>query len=952
MEKDKVIEKHKEIRERWKKAWEEAKIFEADPDEREKIFVNFPYPYINGYAHMGHLFSATRVDVFARYKRMQGYNVLFPQAWHCTGSPIETAALRIRENDEKQWNIMRAMGFKDEEIKKFSDPVYWVKFFPKEFKEDFKNIGLSIDWRREFITTELNPYYDRFIKWQFRKLKEKGYIIKGKHPVVWCPKCNNPLGDHARAEGEGEVPQEFTLLKFPVEGEDFMLIAATLRPETVFGQTNLWVNPKIEYVKAKVNNEIWVLSNEAANKLKDQGKNVEILGTISGKDLIGKKAKAPMIDKYIPILPSYFCSPDKGTGIVTSVPSDAPDDYIGLKDLRNNEEECKKFGLNCEEIKNIKIIKIIDSKDLGDAPAVKIVEEWGIKNQHEREKLEKAKKLVYKKGFYEGVMKKELPLVGGLPVEKAKEIVKKHLIEKGEADIFYELTGEVICRCGTKGIVKIVEDQWFLNYSNPKWKKLVHEAIDNLKLYPESIRDQFHYIVDWLNDWACTREYGLGTKLPWDEKWVIESLSDSTIYMAFYTISHKIKEIPIGEVNDGLFDYVFLGLGKAKNKLWEELRKEFLYWYPFDLRNSGKDLLNNHLPFMLFNHTAIFPKHLWPKGIGINGFVTIDGEKMSKSKGNFYTMREIYEKYGSDTARISALSGGEGIDDANWDSKLAESMKVKLLDWLEFISKWYGKGREERLRIDKWMASKINEIVLECTKAMEEMLFRTAIQKSYFEFNKNIAWYLRRTRNNPNKEVMKKAIETQILLLAPVIPFIAEEAWHIIGKDSFVTLATWPKANAKEIDKQLDKEEMLVKELLKDISHAKELAKLENINEIILIGPENWLYDLLQDLQQILEVTKNPREIMERLKEKTTYKEHMKVIPKIVNKIIKQKLGANFKNWEEEKESLTNIKEFLEEEFSSKVIILSNEEAQQHDEELIKKKSLNALPGKPAIVLR
>ncbi len=944
-----IIKKHEEIRNKWLKKWEESRIFEANPSNKEKFFVNFPYPYVNAYAHLGHLFTLTRVDVFARYKRMQGFNVLFPQAWHCTGSPIESAALRIKEKDEKQWNIMRSMGFSDEEIEKFSDTTYWIKFFPKEFKKDFKNAGASIDWRREFITTELNPYYDKFIKWQFRKLKEKNYVVKGQHPVVWCPHCNRPIGDHARLEGEGETAQEFTLLKFPVVNENYFLIAATLRPETVFGQTNLWVNPKIDYVRVKVNDkEEWVLSEEAAKKLEQQGKKITILGKINGKELIGKKAIAPMIHKEIPVLPSYFCSPEKGTGIVTSVPSDAPDDYIGLRDLWSNEEECKKYGLNVEEVKNIEIIPIIDSKDLGDKPAVKIVEEWKIKNQHEREKLEKAKKLVYKKGFYEGVMKKDLPLVGGMPVEKAKDIVKKHLIEQGEADIMYELTGRVVCRCGTEGIVKIVSDQWFLNYSNPEWKKLVHEALDNLKLYPESIRDQFHYIVDWLNDWACTREYGLGTHLPWDEKWVIESLSDSTIYMAFYTIAHKIKELPIEEINDEFFDYVFLGRGEPKREEWKSLREEFLYWYPFDFRNSGKDLLNNHLPFMLFNHTAIFPKQHWPKGIGINGFITVDGEKMSKSKGNFLIMRQVIKDYGTDTARITLLSGGEGIDDANWDTNLAESMAVRLIDWMNNLVSLYNKGRTSMERIDEWFVSRINQAIKETTIAMEKTLFRTAIQRAFFDFNKDFSWYMRRTRNNPNKEVINLAIETQALLLAPIIPFIAEELWERIGKQSFISTASWPRVNEEKINKELDLEEEMISNLLRDISKAKELAKKQEVNKILLIGPDEWLYSFVQDLNNVLENTRNPKEIIDALKEK--YSDKMQFIVRMAKKAVKQRVGINFKNWEQEINALRDAKPFLEQEFGAEIEIKSYEEAKQGDE-LLSRKADQALPGKPAIVI-
>ncbi|MEM4364054.1 MAG: class I tRNA ligase family protein, partial [Candidatus Diapherotrites archaeon] len=450
----------KEIEQKWIKKWENEKTFEANPNEKPKFFVTFPYPYMNSLMHIGHFYTLMRVEAMARYKRMRGYNVLFPQGWHCTGSPIESAAQRIKENEPKQIEIMKQLGLKEEQIKEFQEPKKWVEYFPKEAEKDLKSLGLSIDWRRSFITTSLNPHYDKFIKWQFTKLKEKNYVIKGSHPVVWCTKDNAPVPDHSRIEGEGETPQEFTLLKFKFE--DKYIIAATLRPETVFGQTNLWVNPEIEYIIAEVDKEKWIGSQEFFAKLKQQNHEVTTIGKLKGKELIGKKVIAPEIHKTIIVLPATFCDPTKGTGIVTSVPSDAPDDYIGLLYLQNSKETCEKYGLNYEEICKIKPIPIINSAELGEMAAEKMVKEMNIKSPEERQKLEEAKKIVYKKGYYEGIMGKNTRKYSGMPVIKAKELVKEELIQNKEATIFYELTGKVVCRCLQEATVKIVTDQWFI----------------------------------------------------------------------------------------------------------------------------------------------------------------------------------------------------------------------------------------------------------------------------------------------------------------------------------------------------------------------------------------------------------------------------------------------------------------------------------------------------------
>src|SRR5439155_901582 len=126
------------------------------------------------------------------------------------------------------------------------DPMHWIEVFPAATMEDLKALGAAVDWTRSFITTPLNPPYDAFVRWQFHRLKDGGYVRIDKHPVIWCPNDQAPIGDHDRLEGEGETPMEYTLLKFPLADGRF-LVAATIRPETVFGQTNLWVDPDTKY---------------------------------------------------------------------------------------------------------------------------------------------------------------------------------------------------------------------------------------------------------------------------------------------------------------------------------------------------------------------------------------------------------------------------------------------------------------------------------------------------------------------------------------------------------------------------------------------------------------------------------------------------------------------------------------------------------------------------------
>ena len=184
---------------KWQEKWENDKVFHSKSSNKKKFYVAFVYPYMSGLLHLGHLLTYTGSEVLLRYKRMQGFNTLAKFGFHCTGTPIVAAAQRVKEGEKVQIETLKKMGIKDDEIPKFSNPVYWCEYFPKETLKDAKSMGFALDDRYSFRTTYLNPPYDAFVTWQFNKLKEKGYVKKGKHPVVWCPKDNLPVGDHDRA---------------------------------------------------------------------------------------------------------------------------------------------------------------------------------------------------------------------------------------------------------------------------------------------------------------------------------------------------------------------------------------------------------------------------------------------------------------------------------------------------------------------------------------------------------------------------------------------------------------------------------------------------------------------------------------------------------------------------------------------------------------------------------
>ncbi|MHA2010466.1 MAG: class I tRNA ligase family protein [Promethearchaeota archaeon] len=240
------------VEKKWQEKWVTAHEFESDKSDREKYFITFPFPYINGAPHLGHGYSLMKVEVMARYQRMLGKNVLFPFAFHATGEPIVGIAKRIRAGDENQKKSLMQSGIPEDDIKKFEDPEYIVKFFRKKWTDTVKSLGLAIDWRRQFVTTQLTPEFSKFIEWQYRKLKRDGYVIQGSHPVIWCPADQNPTGDHDRLEGDGARVVDFEVLKFYSKKHNAYFLPATLRPETIFGVTNMFIHPLRQFLELQI----------------------------------------------------------------------------------------------------------------------------------------------------------------------------------------------------------------------------------------------------------------------------------------------------------------------------------------------------------------------------------------------------------------------------------------------------------------------------------------------------------------------------------------------------------------------------------------------------------------------------------------------------------------------------------------------------------------------------
>ncbi|MFQ5819593.1 MAG: leucine--tRNA ligase [Candidatus Heimdallarchaeota archaeon] len=955
----------RQIEKKWQQEWETEKVFEADPvSGKPKFFITVAYPYVNSPQHIGHGRTYGMTDTYARFKRMQGMNVLYPQGFHYTGTPILAMAKRIAEGDEEIISDFKNVyHVPDELITEFQDPLKLARYFHEEIRAGMKAMGFSIDWRREFTT--IDPIYQKFIEWQFQKLHEKGFLTKGSHPVGWCPKCGNAVGMHDTLHDKEPEIGEVTVLKIPFEGK--IMPTATYRPETIFGLTNIFINPDITYKIVVIDGEEWILSQEAIFKLRHQAWEIKEIenGEILGKDLIEKYAEHPLSGEKLPILPADFVDPAYGTGIVMSVPAHAPFDYIALIDLERSSSvpTIKKLA------KSIESIPVIQVEGFGEIPAKDAIEQFNVKDQNDPA-VEKATDEVYSREFHTGTMLDNTGEYAGLPVTKAKDRVHEDLIAQGKAKLMYELTNRpVFCRCGTECVVHVMPNQWFLDYGIPRWKELAYNCLNEMAITPEKLRHEFERVFDWLSRRACARKSGLGTPFPYDPTWIIESLSDSTIYMAYYTLAKAINQYNLNDVDfsNEVFDYVFLGkrtgvLGvtatgsRITQEIIEEMRADFSYYYPLDSRNSGRDLVPNHLSFFVFNHVAIFPKEYWPRQIFVNGSVLMEGESMSKSLGNIIPIREAVGQYSADLIRLTVLYGASLLTDADFNPKLVRWITRQMEKLKDLAAQYEGIqsdiDKQALQLIDKWILAILQERIASVTRFLEIGETRDALQQILYSLNQDIEIYLQiKTILSENvgdavtKAVMRRIIETGIKPLAPFAPHFCEELWEILGNKKFVSTEVWPTVDLSYEDEEVRLAVEMVLKTIQDVKDIKGVLKEEPLKGNLILAPQ-WKYDLFKVLSDLISKGTSSKELVPLAMRNEQFRMMGKEAVGLVNAFVKE--SPRFTSQMNESTALNELKRFIEKETHLDTIEITTTDEVQGAARV---KAKQARPGRPAIYL-
>ena len=944
---------------KWRKAWYDAKINESEPRPgKKKFFMIFAYPGVTGYMTVGHMRGYSVSDAIVRYKKMTGHEVLFPVGTHATGNGAIAFARKVERGDPRAIDPLKANGVSDDKIRTLTDPAEVVKFFNEVYVNDYwKRFGFMSDWRR--FTCTIWPDYSKFIEWQMRKLMAEGLLVQRPYYAAACiehgPVAIDPSETDISKGGNAET-LEYSLLKFDFE-DGRKLVAATLRPETVFGLTNFWLNPEVEYVDVRVDGETWVMSRPAAEKLTFQKDNVEIKGSANGSSLMGKRCKAPFTGKMIPIFPSALCDPNVGSGLVMSVPSDAPVDWIGLVELKRDKKTRERYGITDAMMAASEPIAIIDTPGYGPLPAVEVTKRMGVESLNDP-RLEEATKEVYKTGFHRGVMNASCGEFAGQPVEKAKDAMREAMLSSGQADLFYDLSEEVLCRCGNKVMIKKIPDQWFIDYANPALTERSKEHALTMKILPAEYYDNIQGVLEWYRERACVRMGNwLGTRFPFDERWIIEAIADSTLYPVYYVLSRYANDgtISPADMTEEFFDHVLLGKGDIgavskstgiRAEVLDKIRSEFEYWYPLDINLGGKEHMTVHFPVFLMNHVAILRPQHWPKGIVVNWYITSTGGKISKSKGGAQTIPEAAGRYGVDAMRLFYAHIASLYVDVDWEDEKVQSYSDRLLRIWNIVQELRSCGSGGSSDIDLWMEARLESRLRRAHDHMKDFDVRSYSNDVFFEIPQDIRWYLR--RGGANSETTRKILETWIPLMAPVAPHIAEEMWASLGQTSFVSVGQIRAPAPSEAPSLEEVKERLIENLIEDISEILKVTEIKPRKIAITISAK-WKHDMLGEAlsSKKIDVSALIKSMMAKApvdakKDVPTYAKELAAEMSRASEEDRKSMSLAI----DELETVSKAREFLSKEFGCEVIVQSADDPTLIDP---KGKARFAKPGRPAL---
>ena len=726
---------HKQVEKKWQDIWDEKQCFQAENgSDKEKFYalVEFPYPSGQG-LHVGHPRSYTALDIVARKKRMQGYNVLYPMGWDAFGLPTENFA-----------------------IKNHVHPAEVTKKNIARFKSQLKSLGLSFDWSREINTTD--PSYYKWTQWIFLQLFKKGLAYKKEMSVNWCTSCKCVLANEEVVNGVCErcgsevvhktksqwmlaitkyaqrliddlddvdyiervkIQQKNWIGRSTGAEVDFKttegdtLTVYTTRPDTLFGATYMVISPEhpmIEQWGDKLANiaDVRAYREEAARK--SDFERTELNKDKTGVKLAGVAAINPVNGKEIPIFVSDYVLMGYGTGAIMAVPAHDDRDW----------EFAKKFG--CE------IIEVVSGGEDVQKAAFTAKDETGILVNSD--------------------------FLNGKTVKDAIPAMIEWLGEKGigRAKVQYKLRDWVfsrqrywgepipIVKCDKCGYVPLPEDQLPLELPNVH----TYEPTDNGE-------SPLAHMTDWVNT-TCPCCGGPAKR----ETDTMPQWAGSSWYFLRYMDPHNDKALASKEALE--------------------------YWSPVDWYNGGMEHTTLHLLYSRFWHKFLYDIGVVPtrepyaKRTSHGMILGENGEKMSKSRGNVVNPDEIVDTYGADTMRLYEMFIGDFEKAAPWSPK-------SIKDCRRFLERVWS------------LAEKVQDGD-EYSKEHEALMHRT-IKKvgedaDNLKANTAIAALMTMLNEFYDKGVNRAEYKTFLALLNPFAPHITEELWQQLGETGLLSVAPWP----------------------------------------------------------------------------------------------------------------------------------------------------------------
>ncbi|MBN2067518.1 MAG: leucine--tRNA ligase [Candidatus Diapherotrites archaeon] len=882
---------------RWQKAWAKKRAFEAKQGKGKKYYVLEMFPYPSGKLHMGHVRNYAIGDATARFKRMQGFNVLYPMGYDALGLPAENAAIKHKVSPKK-WT--------------------WGRI--NEMKEQQERLGFSYDWERMLATCE--PSYYKWNQWFFLQMLKNGLAYKAKAKSNWCPKCETVLANEQVVEGkcwrcESEVvekefeqwffkitryaeellqgleklqewPQrvrtmqknwigksEGVNIKFKVEGSNEEIETFTTRHDTMYGMTFIVIAPEHERVMQ------WAKGTEREKPVKEFIEKVKRLSiiertTVEKKEkrgiFLGKYAIHPFTGEKIPIYAADFVLLEFGTGIVQAVPAHDQRDFDFAKEH------------------NLPIIVSVQPDEY----------------ELNAEKMSRSYE-----GFGTLVNSEEF---NGLRSEQAMERIADRLEKegKGKRTVNYRLRDWLISRqrfwgtpipviycgkCGTVPVpekdlpVKLPEKAPFTGEGNP---------LDKVKAFVEA---------------TCPKCKGKARR----ETDTMDTFVDSSWYFLRYCSPKEGKAM----------------FGK----------KEAAYWMPVDQYIGGIEHAIMHLLYARFFTKALRDLGMTKFGepftrLLTQGMVLKEGKVMSKSLGNVVDPGAIIERFGADTARAFMLSVSLPTKELEWSDKGADSTFKFLNRFNEFVAKNKGgKGKISQKRLgskDRLLLSKAHRTIETVTGQMQA-----------FEFNFALAGIARlfsavQKAEKPDRNVLGFTVRTLVQLLAPFAPHLCEELWAKLGEKGLVSLSKWPKADRKMIDRKAEQVEEFIETVKQDVESIKQLAKIQKPKRIVFFTAPEWKWKAISIAAKACSEKPDFGATVKALMQEAEIRKHGNEVQGFAKALV-----ARVKELEEaeridEFAALSEERKNLEKEFGCRIEIEKAEKSGHA-------KARNAFPLKPAI---